>query len=54
LIDLIEPFQHRRAFRALDPMQAGVIVPALHHRRAKLRRQRLLKKRNVFLHQLLL
>ncbi len=35
-------------------MQTRIVVPSLHHRRAKLCRQRLLKKRNVFVHQLLL
>ena len=35
-------------------MQATVIASPLHHRRAKLFRQHLLKKRKVFVHQLLL
>ena len=52
--DLVEPFEHGHAFGALDAMQAGVVVTSLHDRGAKLCGQDVLKKRNVFLHQLLL
>ena len=54
MIDFIEAFEHGHAFGALDAMQASVVVPPLHDRGAKLRRQHVLKKRNVLLHQLLL
>ena len=51
---LVEPIEKRRTLCALYPMQTRVIVPSLHHCCAKLCGQRLLKKRNVFIHQLLL
>ncbi len=54
VIDLVEAFQHGHAFGSLDAMQAGVVVPSFHDGGAKLRGQHVLKKRNVFVHQLLL
>ena len=54
LIDLIEPLEQRRGLSALEAMQTGVVVAALHHGRAKFCRQDFLKKRDVLIHQLLL
>ena len=54
LIDLVEPIEKRRTLGALYPVQTRIVVSSFHYRRAKLCRQSLLKKRNVFIHQLLL
>src|SRR5207245_8037906 len=54
MIDFVEPFERGHALGSLDAMQTGVVVTAFHHCRAKLLRQNIEEKRNVFLEQLLL
>src|SRR5712692_11088965 len=54
LIDLFEAGEHGHALGALDAMQTCVVVTALHGRGAKLLWQNVVKKRNVFVDQLLL
>ena len=54
VINFIEAFEHRRTFRAPQPMKADVVVSSLHVSGFETLRQHALEKGNVFLHQLFL
>src|ERR1043165_8910753 len=54
VIDVFQPVEYGRGLRAREPVEAKVVVPALHVSGFEGFGQDALEKRNVFLHQLLL
>ena len=54
IVQLIQAIEHGRVLCALDSLQAGIVGAPFHVAGRELSRQHPLKKRNVFLHQLLL